>query len=56
MIRNHNSRRVLAVLLMVLGGLAMFLAPENIWIGVLLLVLGVALEVAGMLMRRSRRG
>jgi hypothetical protein len=56
MMRNPQTRRALALLLTVLGGLAMFLAPEDIWIGALLLGLGVALEVAGTLMQRGRRG
>lgn len=54
MIRNPQTRRALALILTVLGGVAIFLAPENIWIGALLLVLGVALEMAGMLMQRRR--
>lgn len=54
MIRNPNTRRALSLLLTVLGGLAIFLAPQGIWIGTLLLGLGVALEVAGRLMQRSR--
>ncbi|MEW5770020.1 MAG: hypothetical protein AB1831_06595 [Pseudomonadota bacterium] len=52
MMRNPRGRRILAVVLMVAGGLSLFLAPEGYWIGVLLLGLGVALEVAGMLMQR----
>jgi hypothetical protein len=38
-----------------LGGVVIFLAPEGIWIGGLLLVLGVALEIAGRLMQRGRQ-
>lgn len=53
MIRNPRTRRALSLLLLVLGGLFLFLAPENIWIGVVLLGLGLALEVAGTLMQRQ---
>jgi len=52
MIRNPRTRRILSLVLMALGGLLLFLAPEDIWIGTLLLGLGVALEVAGTLMHR----
>jgi drug/metabolite transporter (DMT)-like permease len=52
MITNPRIRRALALLLLVLGGVLLFLAPENIWIGVLLLALGMALEAAGTLMQR----
>ena len=56
MIRNPRTRRILSVVLMALGGLLLFLAPEDIWIGTLLLGLGVALEVAGTLMHRGPSG
>lgn len=56
MIRNPQTRRAVALLLTVLGGVAIFLAPGNIWIGALLLGLGVALEVAGTLMQRRSGG
>jgi hypothetical protein len=46
MLRKQRSRRVLAMILVVLGGVLMYLAPE-MWMGVVLLVLGVGLEVAG---------
>ncbi|OYY92789.1 MAG: hypothetical protein B7Y41_14535 [Hydrogenophilales bacterium 28-61-23] len=53
MIRNPRTRRTLSLLLMATGGLLLFLAPEGIWIGALLLGLGAALEAAGMLMQRG---
>lgn len=56
MIRNPHARRSLALLLTVLGGLAIFLAPEGIWVGAMLLAFGVALEVAGSLIQRRRQG
>lgn len=46
MLRKRRSRRVVAVLLVVLGGVLMFLAPE-IWAGLVVLALGVAVELAG---------
>lgn len=46
MIRNRAVRRTVALVLVVLGGLLMMLAPP-IWIGAIPFVLGVLLEVVG---------
>lgn len=46
MLRKRRPRRVLAMLLVVLGGVLMYLAPE-VWFGVVLLVLGVVVEAVG---------
>lgn len=46
MLKNPRVRRPLAIFLVVLGGVLMFLAPE-VWAGVVLLVLGVAVEIVG---------
>ena len=46
MLRKRRSRRILAIGLVVLGGVLMFLAPE-IWAGLAVLVLGVLVELAG---------
>lgn len=53
MIRNPRTRRMLSLVLIMMGGLVIFLAPEDIWIGALLLGLGFALEAAGTLMHRG---
>ena len=46
MIRNRPARRTVALVLVVLGGLLMMLAPP-IWIGAIPLALGILLEVVG---------
>lgn len=46
MLRKQRSRRVLAMFLVVLGGVLMYLAPE-IWAGLVVLALGVVVELAG---------
>jgi uncharacterized membrane protein YccC len=46
MLRKRRPRRALALFLVVLGGVLMFLAPP-IWGGLVVLVLGVLLELAG---------
>ncbi len=51
MLKKTRSRRTLALVLIALGGVLMVLAPE-IWAGVVLLVLGVLLELAGVLLER----
>lgn len=47
-----RSRRVLAVFLVVLGGVLMYLAPE-IWAGLAVLGLGVVVELAGIALERK---
>jgi drug/metabolite transporter (DMT)-like permease len=51
MLSRRRSRRVLAGLLVVLGGVLMFLAPE-MWVGLVLLALGVVIELAGIALER----
>lgn len=52
MLRKQRSRRVLAMILVVLGGVLMVLAPE-IWAGLVVLALGVVIEVAGIALERK---
>lgn len=51
MLRKRRSRRVLAIFLVVLGGLLMYLAPE-IRIGLVVLAVGVLVELAGIALER----
>lgn len=51
MLKNRRSRRAVAILLVVLGGVLIFLAPE-MWLGLVLLVLGAAVELAGIALER----
>ena len=53
MLKKTHIRRPLAVLLMLLGGAMIFLAPET-WTGALLLVLGVCVEVIGIALKRRK--
>jgi protein-S-isoprenylcysteine O-methyltransferase Ste14 len=50
MMKNTALRRAVAVLLVVLGALAMLFAPET-WAGAILLALGVSLEMIGIALR-----
>ena len=52
MLRKRRSRRTLAMILVILGGVLMAMAPE-IWAGLVVLVLGVALELAGIALERQ---
>jgi hypothetical protein len=52
MLIKQRSRRVLAMFLVVLGGVLMFLAPE-IWAGLAVLVLGVVIELAGIVLEHK---
>ena len=49
MIRTR-TKRLLSVVLLILGGMLMFFAPENIWIGAILFALGLGLEIAGLVL------
>lgn len=55
MLRNSNVRRLFSLILLATGGALLFLAPENIWVGALLLALGVLLEVVALLVRGRHR-
>jgi len=50
MIKNPRSKRILSTSLFVLGGVLIFLAPENAWIGAVLLALGLSVEIAGVVL------
>lgn len=52
MLSSRRSRRVLAIFLVVLGGVLMYLAPE-MWAGLVVLVLGVVVELAGIALERK---
>jgi hypothetical protein len=52
-IRNTKSRRAISLSLLVAGGVFIFLAPDDVWVGVALLVVGVALEIIGARMYRQ---
>jgi hypothetical protein len=52
MLSKRRSRRALAILLVVLGGVLMVLAPE-MWAGLAVLGLGVVIELAGIALERK---
>ena len=54
MLRNSRIRRASAVIMVVLGAILMFLAPEA-WPGALALILGVALELAGIALEHKAK-
>jgi hypothetical protein len=54
MIKNLRVRRTSAVIMMVLGAILMFLAPE-VWPGALLLALGVVLELVGIALEHKAK-
>jgi len=55
LIKNKRSRRVVALALVVVGGLLIWLAPETAP-GIVLLVAGVILEIAGIALERRAGG
>lgn len=52
MIKNTRIRRTVALIMVVLGGILMFLAPE-VWQGALLLALGIVIELIGITLERK---
>lgn len=54
MMKNPRTRRTIAVIMVVLGAILMFLAPEA-WPGELVLILGVALELAGIALEHKAK-
>lgn len=54
MIKNVRMRRAVSLALIVLGGVLLLLAPEDIWIGAILVGLGIALEVVGIALGHGR--
>lgn len=51
MIKNPRTRRILSLALLILGGVMLFLAPAEMWAGAILVALGIALEIAGAVLR-----
>ncbi|MFZ5522539.1 MAG: hypothetical protein ACOY9D_00445 [Pseudomonadota bacterium] len=54
MMKNPRARRSSAIMLVVLGAILMFLAPEA-WPGALVLILGVALELVGIALEHKNK-
>lgn len=55
MIKNPRVRIFVSILLLIVGGGLIFLAPGNAWLGAVLLLAGLSLEVVSYLMRHSRK-
>jgi hypothetical protein len=54
MLKKPRTRRAIAVIMMVLGAILMFLAPE-VWQGALLLAAGIALELFGIALEHKAK-
>lgn len=48
--KNPRTRRPVSLGLLILGGVLLFLAPENAWLGLAFVGLGILLEVAGIIL------
>ena len=53
MMKNSRTRRASAAILVVLGAILMFFAPEA-WPGALVLVMGIALELIGIALEHKK--
>jgi len=47
LIKNPHTRRTVSLSLLAMGGVLIFLAPEGVLFGWILLLLGVAVEIIG---------
>ncbi|SFI51880.1 hypothetical protein [Nitrosomonas sp. Nm34] len=54
MIRIPRTKRILSISLFILGGVLIFLAPENAWVGVILLSLGLGIEIAALIVSHHK--
>jgi hypothetical protein len=54
MLKNPRTKRMLSVSLLALGGLFLYFAPEQAWLGIVLLGLGIAVEIAGIALGHHR--
>ncbi|MGC2048128.1 MAG: hypothetical protein WA635_05915 [Gallionella sp.] len=54
MMKNPRARRAIAVIMVMLGAILMFLAPEA-WPGALVLILGVVLELVGIALEHNNK-
>lgn len=54
MMKNRRTRRAIAATMVALGAILMFLAPET-WPGALVLILGIALELAGIALEHKAK-
>lgn len=52
MLRNRRLRRGMALILVVLGAILLYLAPNDLT-GIIILLAGVAVEVAGIALERN---
>ena len=52
LIKNKRVRRGIGLALVIVGGLLMWLAPEEVGVGVFLLAAGVLLEIVGIALER----
>ena len=50
-----RSKRILSVTFLILGAVLIFFAPEDAWIGVVLLTLGFGIETIGLVLRHRKQ-
>jgi hypothetical protein len=53
MFKPPHRRRALSVSLVVLGGVLIFLAPDNVWIGAVLAIAGIVIELIAVKLAHS---
>lgn len=56
MTRHSQLRRAFSVVAMVAGAILIFLAPNNAWVGIAMILLGVAIELLGIILKHPHNG
>lgn len=54
MFKKPRTNRVLTIPLFILGGLLILFAPENAWIGTILLGLGLGVEIVALIVNHRK--
>ncbi|MDV6345439.1 MULTISPECIES: hypothetical protein [unclassified Nitrosomonas] len=54
MIRNPRTKRILSISLFIIGCVFILLAPEDAWLGVVLLSIGLGVEIGALIFRHRK--
>jgi drug/metabolite transporter (DMT)-like permease len=56
MTRHPRLRRALSFIAMAAGAILILFAPDNAWVGIVMVILGAAIELLGIVLRHKRDG
>lgn len=50
-----HIKRIFSIVLIIIGAVLIFFAPENAWIGVVFFTLGLGIEIVGLVLRHHKQ-